>query len=461
MADKLIWTITDYGLNRITQALADPNNKLYLQKVKIGDANGTYYIPTSDLANLKNIKGTFNVNKKTTTIIDNNNAVVFITTVPETIEDVEIREVGLYETIDNVDYLFAISTCQPLYKPFIADNYSIAIDYHIIFISENLMSVYDQILLDPLSEFITEEDLSNLYLNLLFVENVLSEQISANTNIIGLDKPKLLSNLIDKQIFEVSNIFKTNFVMNIINFLNSINNLKSAWFFDHDYYRDSIQISDYSSNQFNLTLNKRNISFSKTMLAFASFLNIDYNNYFYLENDIDLDFLNSNNTDDSPFTLIFLLKHNNLNENNTIIAKSNYFTNENIFEINKLNDNSIEVKLFTDSNNYISFKTDSNSININLPYVLSISYNGNKTSPSLNIYINDIVQNTTLTSVGVYNGMSNISLPLTSYLIDSSNNSINNINSQVSFISIIKEQINVNYLKLLALNLLASSGVQP
>ena len=43
--------------------------------------------------------------------------------IPENIGGFDIREVGLYETVNGVDNLFAIGTCQPFVKPTAADNY--------------------------------------------------------------------------------------------------------------------------------------------------------------------------------------------------------------------------------------------------------------------------------------------------------------------------------------------------
>ena len=53
--DKLAFVLTTHGLNRITQALTDPTVEIHLSKIKIGDANFEYYIPTGEETELAHL----------------------------------------------------------------------------------------------------------------------------------------------------------------------------------------------------------------------------------------------------------------------------------------------------------------------------------------------------------------------------------------------------------------------
>ena len=126
---KLI--ITSYGLTRIAEAMSDSSITLNISKVKVGDANEEYYTPTEAQTSLRNPieGGTFYVIKKE--LLEDGVTVSFQVAIPETFDNCDIREVGLYETVGDDDKLFAICTQQPIVKPDVTYNYFIAIDYYI------------------------------------------------------------------------------------------------------------------------------------------------------------------------------------------------------------------------------------------------------------------------------------------------------------------------------------------
>jgi phage-related tail fiber protein len=98
--DYLTFILTQYGLNRVGEALANPNEDLNISKIKVGDANFTYYEPTETQPDLIHIieGGEFYIIDKE--LLEDNLTVSFHAIFPETFQNAEIREVGIYETID-------------------------------------------------------------------------------------------------------------------------------------------------------------------------------------------------------------------------------------------------------------------------------------------------------------------------------------------------------------------------
>ena len=456
-SDKLVWVYTTYGLNRLTEAISNPSNKLFIYKIKIGDANGSYYEPSENITSLVNAidEGVFYINLKQ--LSTDGSTVSFKTTIPENYSGFEIREIGLYETINEVDYLFAIGTCQPLVKPSLSDNYIISIDYKLNFKSQNLATVYEQIVINPDYEYLIQDDFDNLQSNILYIEGNLSTQISNDSHIIGLNRAAQLQEKVEQDFKYYTNIASTLNFTNLLNFTN-IYNIKSYWVFNYSSYLSQNNcIVDYSKNSLNLNLNKNINLFERSFIGLSPSLDISTNNYFFINSDINFNLLNTYNNSDTPFSIIFLLKNNNLDTNNTLIAKSNYSSHAHSFEINKLADNSIELKLFSDINNSISFKSEPSTVPEDT-YFLCIKYNGNISSPIVDIYINHTKVKVSFTSLGTYSGMSNISEKLTSYSTASSGLPQNYANSKFSIISLIKDEISEAEIKSIGLNMLALIG---
>ena len=193
--DYLTFILTQYGLNRVGEALANPNEDLNISKIKVGDANFTYYEPTETQTELVHLipDGEFYIIEKE--LLEDNLTVSFHAIFPETFQNAEIREVGIYETIDGVDYLFAVSTQQPLLKPYMDLNYLVSVDYYAFLKAQNLAEVYDQIVLNPDNQLVSGEDLENLMSTILFTEDNLMDQIHDNTKILGLNRVQQLPRL--------------------------------------------------------------------------------------------------------------------------------------------------------------------------------------------------------------------------------------------------------------------------
>lgn len=455
-SDKLSWVFTNYGLNRISEVMADTEDTLNLYKFKIGDANNTFYTPSATQTDLVNTLDTLFIHEKS--LSEDSTTVILKTIIPENSDGFDILEVGLYETVDDVDYLFAVSTQQALPKPSVSYNYIISVDYYANFISANLSSVYDQIVIDAQYEYVKEGDLDNLRDNLLYVEGNLSEQITTNTNIIGLDRPEQLNTLIENNLNSTSNSSCIDTIFNILN-LTTIDNFHACWLFNYtNVVGSNISIADFTKRSINLSLNKNINLFNRGIEGLAPYIDISGSNSYTLGDDVVLDLLSASQDDDTPFSLFCLLKHNN-GSKNTILAKSNYFNNKHIFEINKNANNSLEVIFFTDNSNYIKATTNSGLVNSNNFYTLSVKYNGNKTDPQISIFINGDLVTSNLTETGTYTGMSNIPMPLTSYVKNVSGVDENFIDSKVSLISIVKDDIDNYLVKMISKQIVALSGV--
>lgn len=184
--NPLVYVITNYGRSRIVEAMADTSVELSLSKVKLGDGNGSYYTPAESQVSLVNEipNSTLYIQEKE--LLEDNLTVSLGFLIPETLGNCDIREVGLYETINGVDNLFAIGTQQPIVKPSTDYRYFIAVEYYIMLKSANLAEVYDQIVLDPFKMSITREDVQALVDTLMATQNQVSAQSVLIDNIAAV-----------------------------------------------------------------------------------------------------------------------------------------------------------------------------------------------------------------------------------------------------------------------------------
>ena len=186
--DKLNLILTDYGLGRIAEAMKDPTLNIMISKIRVGSGNNhEYYEPSSTQTSLRGDLGfEFFIYDKE--LLEDGTTISFHTVIPETAGNFDIREVGLYETVNGEDKLFAISTQQPFVKPSTEYFYFINVDYYMFLKSVNFAEIYEQIILDPLHALPTEKDLENLMQTFLFAQGNLIDQIGNNSTIIGYNR---------------------------------------------------------------------------------------------------------------------------------------------------------------------------------------------------------------------------------------------------------------------------------
>lgn len=456
--EKLTWVLTKQGINQIREVLANPDKTLNLTQFKFGDANGTYYEPTGRETGLVNQCTDSNGQLVQTNIVDKSistinltdtlgnitptQAVTITTLLEEGSCDYEILEVGLYGLDDsNNEYLFALSTCSPIPKPDIVDNYAVSLNYSACFISSNLLSIYDRIQLNDNSQYAHYEDLINLADNMLYVTGNLAEQINDNAHILGLNRAQQLyeqmtSNLSETILF--ASMSACNTIKNIVGY----NNVKNYWIFQDNgslYTQESIK--DFGTSSNNITLSNLASTLNPSFSGLAYTLNISGNNYYKLSNINNF----SLNTNTGAFTLLFGFTSNNLYESNTYLAQGGVFEvakeyNEEYgirFVLNMYGENNSSLKCFTPYWNGLGLK-DVNT--------LIVSYNGNPVNPVVNFYINLSCITTTLinttpdeNTAGIINTNNFLEVTtstndIASYLL-SNNNYTNYVNSQMSIVS--------------------------
>ena len=280
--DRLTFILTNYGLERVAQALEDKDVVLMLTKIKVGDADYEYYEPDPNQTDLKHQleDGEFYIIEKD--LLEDNLTVSLHAVMPEDFDNCEIREVGIYENMNGVDKLFAISTQQPLLKPSVGLRYFISVDYFAFLKSANLAEIYDQIYLDPDNQMITQNDFDNLISTILFTESNLMEQINGNSRVLGLNRPQQLHDKIIENRDNFSYIAACNNYSLLLNNADT-ENVFSYWLFN--YPRKSVSavsITDIAKYGRNLYTNKGVNSYDSKSSGFMPMLTFTDEDYFYL-----------------------------------------------------------------------------------------------------------------------------------------------------------------------------------
>lgn len=280
--DKLAFILTSYGLGRIAEALVDKTVTIMLTKIKVGDANFEYYTPSEFDTELKHPieDGEFYIIEKD--LLEDKLTISLHALIPENFSNCEIREIGIYETVDGEDKLFAISTQQPLLKPSTDLNYFIAVDYFAFLKSANLAEIYDQIILDPDTQAVTKEDFENLMMSIAFTEGNLMEQINGNSRVIGLNRAQQLAELIAKSQRNLTATASLNLYTLLLDFCEP-EDVYSYWLFDYTRRNTGItSISDISEYGRNLNTNKATNLFERVSHGLTSMLKFTKNDSFSL-----------------------------------------------------------------------------------------------------------------------------------------------------------------------------------
>ena len=369
--DKLIWIYTNYGLRRVTEVMNNPDDKLAVTKLVVGDSETItyddaiglpvyhydYYTPEPTQDNLKHPVDSFFFHGKE--LDADNNIVKFITDIPEDSGGYTINEMGIFEDGN----LLAICTCQGLAKPTLDDNYIMSIGYTIALHSYNLSTIYDRIVLNVDSEYLQPHDLEKVQYNILYMEGNLAEQISQNSHWIGLNRARQLEQLIEENVKTSSTSLLTN-IYNNLGALVGYENIKNFWVLDYSRYlgtKNCILDMGFNGEKLSLSTELRTTDIRMKGLCPSLTLTNDVN--FSSENSI---------VDRGDNTWLFLLQHTNASENATILAKSDYAKNKHEFEILRFANRSLEIKVYTDNGNYISFTSDDGTIPETM-YILAVN----------------------------------------------------------------------------------------
>ena len=411
--NRLVYVITQQGRERLADIMdpAKPDiTSLDITKVKVGDANGEYYVPNgSDPdANLKHAipGGEFPVLEKS--MLEDNLTVSFRFVIPETFGNCDIREVGLYMKVGNREVPFAIGTQQPLVKPDIEYDYLISVDYYIYLQIANLAEVYDKIYLEPNDQLATETDLEDLMNTVLFSQTNLMDQIGHNSQIIGMDRAAQLQALIATNQNNVANSITYGNFANLLFYTNQ-GNIFSYWAFNQSKAETvGASITDLGPNGVNLSTNTDLRFFENEFVGMTPTLTIDNENYFYLDknSDFPLILLNSSGTEDLDFTMAFALEplSDHTSEGRIILARSNAASNNKVFELWETSGNRLRLVLFSDSNNFISF-TSVEQVVPKGPHAVVLAYN--HTDREVHAYLNGAEVTMEVAETGTYTHMNN------------------------------------------------------
>lgn len=408
--DTLELKLTSYGLSRIAQALDNPEMTLALTKIRIGSGdNYEYYVPTEAELNDPNfdLKGLiegyeFYIYDKE--LLEDGLTVSFHTVIPEGVGGFDIREVGLYETVGGQDHLFAISTQQPFVKPSAADNYFININYYMFLKVQNFADIYDRITLDVEHSAVTEPDLESLLKSFLFAEENLMVQIGKNSELLGYNRPTQLLEKVNENKRDYSYITLYKNFASVLDLVSSPEKIFSYWIFDQS-RRESLgsSITDLSDNKYYLATNKLSNTYQHSYNGFQSMFSFGESDFYELPASIPVDLHDPETGIDTPFTIVFAVNPPETTATRTIIAKSNRGEGQvQVFEVQELATKALQVKLFADSDNYITFTTPSKSIPQGAHSVV-ITYD--PADITMNAFINSTFYSMSKTETGTYSYM--------------------------------------------------------
>lgn len=401
--DKLTLILTQYGLSRVAEAMAEPSLNLRLSKIKFGSGNNyNYYTPSEGQTSLMSPipEAEFYVYKKE--LLEDNLTISFYTLIPENIGGFDIREVGLYENVNGEDKLFAVGTCQPLVKPTAEDNYFMAVDYFIFLKAANFASIYDQIVLDPEHALITEPDLEEMMRTFLFTNANLIQQIGNNSRFIGYNRATQLYERIteNKDAYGYRTLYKN--YASVLD-MASGENIFSYWAFDYSRRteeQDSIVNLNSSSNYLACTVPV--LSLDRIYRGFMPMLSMDNAN-FSLSSDTPIELFNEGG--DIPFTVAFAIEPLSSGVLRTLLAKSNYATNSHTFEFSETSQGKVRARLYTDANNYLQFVSAADVVP-QKPHSLVFSYNPKERE--FIVYLNSTKIPMERTQVGTYTHMNEL-----------------------------------------------------
>ena len=374
--NKLTLVLTQYGMNRVAEAIADPSLNLNLTKIKFGSGNNfEYYTPSESQTSLKGSLGLeFYIYKKE--LLEDGLTISFYTMIPENSGGYDIREVGLYENANGEENLFAIGTCQPIVKPTTADNYFIAIDYYIFLKAANLSSIYDQITLDSEHSLVTEPDMEEMMRTFLFSDANLINQIGNNSRMIGYNRATQLYEKVEenKSSFSYITLYKN--YASLLG-MSSEKSIFSFWAFDFSRRMQSQNsIVDLSLNANYLSTTIPVASLTRVYNGFMSMFVMKPAN-FYLTSNVPVRLFDDETDSDIPFVVAFAINPLQSGVARTLLAKSDYSMGSHTFEFNELANGSLQIKLFTDASNYLTFTSDDNKVPTNAHSVV-LSYDPSK-----------------------------------------------------------------------------------
>lgn len=288
---ELKWVLTEYGKRRITELLSNPEERVRISVMQIGD-NGTgepgereYQdrLGSGDGKLFHQVGADLPVFEKGIAE-DRENTVYFKVIIDENLCGFNICELALYENRSGALKMFAVGTGEPIVKPSMDLGYLISVEYTLYIESANLLDVYDRIELEPANEFLKAVDIEGIYKTVLYVEGNLAEQISHNTHLLGLGRAQQLNDLISNTQLRYNSASIANYYANMSNTIKDLNNLLGFWSFGYtDVYGVKSNIKDFSGHATNLSTNAVLSSYEQDYLGVLSSLKFTDKDYFYID----------------------------------------------------------------------------------------------------------------------------------------------------------------------------------
>ena len=288
---ELKWVITEYGKRRITELLSNPEERVRISVMQIGDDNSgepgdREYQDQLGSGNGKlfhQVGADIPIYEKGISET-RENTVYFRATIGEELSGFSICEMALYEERNGELKMFAVGTGEPLAKPDIELGYLITIDYTLNIESANLLNVYDQIELNPNNEFLKKADIEGIFKTMLYVEGNLAVQIGGNTHILGLNRAQQLNDIISNTKLLYSSTCLANYYANMSNSITDLGKVMGFWSFAYtDVYGVRSNIKDFSPNNCNFSTNVNLGALPQEYIGAFSSLQFDKNTFFYLD----------------------------------------------------------------------------------------------------------------------------------------------------------------------------------
>lgn len=479
--NNLYWVFTGYGKERLINFKNGDKLQLYSAAVgsydwftdPAGYAGGTDDLAFRTYHNAMNttlgrrVGDYIAINSKA--IDDANKVVTLSFTVPEELTGFDIREVGIFETdINGENHLFAICRMQPIPKPPVTTNHYISVTFNAKLYSKDLAAKYDVIELDAENNFATAEEVEKFQQSLLFVEANLAQQISHNTQLIGMNRPQQLYEQIESDKSKYSGFVVSTTYANFLN-ETSLENVQSFWVFDRtkDITR-KLSIADLSYYSNYLATDKLVTQYERGYEGLAPWLDFCNGGYYTLDSDVEFDLLDRSgaNPVDSKFTIFFVGAQNESDKPHTIIAKSINYNNQQIFKVQVMPDRSVELTTYTDTNNYTVYKTPAQIVpKAGKFYAMAISYDyfvnsTNTIIGSAKVSVNAISEECSVNKIGQYKGMQDKPVPISSFIM-SANEQADPIDSKVSIIAVVKDKLSDDFIRATMYNMMALIGENP
>ncbi|HBG2785094.1 phage tail protein [Clostridioides difficile] len=220
MAEQQYFTlVTDVGKAAIANA-SITGEKVDFAKIKVGDGGGSSYTPTESQTALKNVVWESTL-EHAQADKDNPNWVVIQKFIPGDVGGFEIREVGLF---DSKDQLLAISSYPTTYKPTVDSGTVKELLIKVILVVSNVANI--NLKVDPTVILATLKDIQDLETKIGTVNTKIDTTKTELTSNIETTKTELNNKIGDTTLLETTD--KTNIVSAINEVKTSVDSIETT-----------------------------------------------------------------------------------------------------------------------------------------------------------------------------------------------------------------------------------------